>query len=98
MSASPYCQACGREAPTKYVAFYQNIGALVVRFQRSIRGYLCKSCIHTNFWKFTGLTLATGWWGFVSFFVNIFFILNNVGRYFACLGMAAHYPDEPHYG
>ncbi len=65
-----------------------------MRFQRSIRGYLCKSCIHTNFWKFTGLTLATGWWGFVSFFVNIFFILNNVGRYLACLAMPSHFTDE----
>ena len=23
------CEACGVEAPTKYVAFYQNIGVLV---------------------------------------------------------------------
>ena len=28
------CQSCGVEAPTKYVAFYQNIGMLVMRTHR----------------------------------------------------------------
>lgn len=37
------CQSCGVEAPTKYVAFYQNIGALVMRFTRSAEGRMCKS-------------------------------------------------------
>jgi hypothetical protein len=81
------CQACGIEAPTKYVAFYQNIGALVVRFHKSIEGNLCKSCIHKNFWGFTGTTFFLGWWGTISLFVTPFFILNNVGRYVFCLGM-----------
>jgi hypothetical protein len=29
-----FCQSCGVEAHTKYVAFYQNIGALFMRFTR----------------------------------------------------------------
>ena len=32
------CQACGVEAPTKYVEFYQNIGAIFMRFHKSIQG------------------------------------------------------------
>ncbi|HVS38842.1 MAG TPA: hypothetical protein VMS17_25015 [Gemmataceae bacterium] len=98
MSMSTHCQACGQEAPTKYVEFYQNIGAIFIRFQRGIRGRLCKSCIHANFWKYTGLTLLTGWWGIVSFFMNWFFLFNNIGRYIACLGMPSHYTQENYPG
>jgi hypothetical protein len=29
-----FCQSCGVEAHTKYVASYQNIGALLMRFIR----------------------------------------------------------------
>ncbi len=82
------CQSCGVEAPTKYVAFYQNIGALVVRFSKSIEGELCKSCIHRYFWSFTGINCTLGWWGYISFVVTPFFILNNVFRYATCLTLS----------
>ncbi|MEK6235355.1 MAG: hypothetical protein N2C14_11660, partial [Planctomycetales bacterium] len=81
------CQSCGVEAPTKYVAFYQNIGLLVMRFSSSTEGDLCKSCVHESFWKHTPITLILGWWGILSFFLNCFFVLNNVFRYLLCLGM-----------
>ncbi len=81
------CQNCGIEAPTKYVAFYQNIGALVVRFSRSIEGELCKSCIHRYFWSYTGVNCTLGWWGYISLVVTPFFILNNTFRYAMCLTM-----------
>ena len=45
----PLCQACGVEAPTKYVEFHQNVGALVMRFHKSYKGHMCKSCIHKYF-------------------------------------------------
>ena len=81
------CQCCGIEAPTKKTAFYQNIGALVMRFSRSIEGNLCKSCIHQNFWKMTLTTLFLGWWGMISLIVTPFFLLNNVIRYLMALPM-----------
>lgn len=81
------CQGCGLEAETKHVAFYQNIGALVIRFPSSIEGNLCKSCIHRYFWKMTGTTMFLGWWGMISAIVTPFFLLNNLGRYLFCLGM-----------
>ncbi|MGH7225470.1 MAG: hypothetical protein ACRELF_19805, partial [Gemmataceae bacterium] len=87
------CQSCGIEAPTKYVAFYQNIGALVVRFSKSVEGELCKSCIHRYFWSFTGTTMLAGWWGSISFLVTPFFLLNNSFRYLTCLSMPAVPPD-----
>jgi hypothetical protein len=82
-----YCEACGRKAPTKYVAFYQNIGALILRFHKSMEGELCKPCINKYFWEFTLVNLTLGWWGIISFIITPFFIINNVVRYLGCLGM-----------
>ncbi len=90
------CQNCGIEAPTKYVAFYQNIGVLIMRFSKSIEGELCKSCIHRYFWSFTGTNLFLGWWGTISLFLTPVFILNNVFRYVTCLTLPSVPPNaEP---
>jgi hypothetical protein len=90
------CQACGNEAPTKYVAFYQNIGVLVMRFSKSIKGELCKSCIHKHYWQYTLINMTLGWWGMISLIVTPFFVLNNTFRYAFCLGMDPVPPDaEP---
>ena len=82
-----FCQCCGIEAPTKKTAFYQNIGALVMRFSQSVEGNLCKDCIHKNFWKMTSTTLFLGWWGTISFIITPFLLLNNIGRYLMALPM-----------
>jgi hypothetical protein len=88
-----YCQACGAEASTRYVAFYQNIGALVIRFHSSVEGWLCKSCIHKYFWQYTLVNCTLGWWGLISLILTPCFILNNTVRYLLCLGM----PPVPAY-
>jgi hypothetical protein len=79
------CRCCGVEAPTKYVEFYQNIGALLVRYHKAIKGNLCKSCINKYFWEFTVVNLTLGWWGTISFFLTPFLILNNLIRYLGAL-------------
>lgn len=84
-----FCQKCGIEAPTKYVAFYQNIGLLVMRLSKSIEGNLCKSCIHKTFWSFTAVNLTLGWWGMISLILTPCFVVNNLVRYLLCLGMPA---------
>src|SRR5215208_378525 len=81
------CQLCGVEAATKYVAFYQNIGALIMRFHKSLKGELCKRCIHQQFWGFALVNVTLGWWGVISLIVTPFFIINNVVRYLMCLSM-----------
>jgi hypothetical protein len=81
------CQECGREAPTRYVDFYQNIGMLVMRQHREVKGNLCKDCINSNFWKMTGTTLVLGWWGTISFVFTLFILPNNIIRYLGTLGM-----------
>ncbi len=79
------CQKCGVEAATKRVAFYQNIGALVMRFHSSVQGELCKRCIHKTFWTMTLVNCTVGWWGVISFIVTPFFVVNNVARYAMCV-------------
>src|SRR4051812_18696082 len=89
-----YCESCGVEADTRHVAFYQNIGALIVRFSSSAEGYFCKPCIRRYFWSMTTVNLLLGWWGIISFIINPFLILNNILRFLGCLGMKdpAHNP------
>jgi hypothetical protein len=81
------CQACGVEAPTRYVEFHQNIGALVVRFHKGIKGNLCKRCIHKYFWSYTGTNLTLGWWGYISLIMTPVFTVNNVIRYIGAIGL-----------
>ena len=81
------CQACGIEAPSRFVEFHQNIGALFMRFHRKIRGRLCKSCVHKKYWRMTGITLGVGWLGIISIVIAPIFIIMNTVRYLAVLGM-----------
>jgi hypothetical protein len=88
-----YCQNCGRSASTKYVEFYQNIGVVIVRLTKSIKGHLCKDCIDKHFWQYTAITLFLGWWGIISFFTTPFILLNNIIRYLGTLGMESQAPQ-----
>jgi hypothetical protein len=75
------CQACHRVAPTKQVTFRQNIGAIILRFPKTIRGSLCKRCIDKYFWEMTTITFFLGWWGVISFFYTLFSIPQNVAQF-----------------
>ena len=93
-SAAIFCQSCVREAPTMYVEYYQNIGALIMRFSKEVKGHLCKDCSNRYFWSFTGTTIFLGWWGVISFIVTLFFILpNNIGCYLGTLGLQPPNPN-----
>jgi hypothetical protein len=81
------CQVCGIEAPARYVEFHQNIGALVMRFHRSLKGKVCKSCLHRKYWAMTGTTLGIGWLGMISIVVAPIFIIANTVYYLKSLGM-----------
>ena len=74
------CQACGIEAPTKYIELHQNIGALVLRFHRSIKGNLCKTCIDSHFREYTLITLFLGWWGIISLFMTPVILVSNISN------------------
>ena len=82
-----YCTVCGTEAPTKQVMFFQHIGAIILMFNRHIKGRMCRSCINGYFAKYTAITACVGWWGMISFFLTPFLLLNNLIRYLFCLGL-----------
>src|SRR5207248_10794189 len=81
------CQACGVEAPVKYVEFRQNIGALVMRFHKEVKGNLCKSCIHSHFWSMTLINLSVGWLGMISLVLAPVFSIMNLIQYLGALGL-----------
>jgi len=89
------CHVCKCQAPTQYVEFYQNIGALVIRFPKEIKGNLCKRCINQYFWKFTLTTVAVGWCGLISLIVAPIFIINNIVQFSRTTGMKVAEPDPP---
>ena len=89
MEYSPFCQVCGREAPSRQTTLYQNIGMLVMRRMRTLDAVMCKSCVHSNYWSMTGITLAVGWIGTISLVLAPCIVLYNTGVYLMRLGMPA---------
>lgn len=88
-----YCQVCGRITPTEKLTFYQNIGALVIRFSRSIKGNICVACAEHFFWRFTGMTLIFGWWGVISFFLTPLILISNLWNYIRAWKLRTHSED-----
>src|SRR5262245_8012303 len=78
------CQACGNEAPTHHIAYYQIVGLLIAHQVSWIKGELCRPCINRYFWKFSATTFFLGWWGVRSFFLTPLILLHNLGRYLVC--------------
>ena len=94
MTAS-HCQLCGRHAPTKHVTFMQNIGALVIRFPKTLRGYLCRTCIGKTFQSYTLTTLFLGWWGLISFFYSLVSIPRNIITYLGARDLPVDFGPTP---
>jgi hypothetical protein len=89
MARGVICQKCGVEAPSKYVEFYYNIGMLVMRRHRAVKGNLCKRCIHKTFWQFTLIDVTLGPWGMISLVVAPIFLVNNIVRYVSAIPLSA---------
>jgi hypothetical protein len=79
------CQICGANKTTVLAEFSGNIGALVMRFERSIRGNMCRACLTKQFWKFTAMNLLLGWWSFFSVFLTPMHLFVNTVVYLKCL-------------
>jgi len=88
-----YCEACRRVGPVRQAHFMQNIGAIVLRFPRTISGQLCKFCIDKYFFRFTAVTMLLGWWGVISFFYSLVAIPANVISWMGSFGMVTPQPD-----
>jgi hypothetical protein len=75
------CESCGKVGPVGRVEFHQTIGAVIVRFHKSVKGNLCPECAGKHFWSLTLTTLAGGWWGIISFVMTPFILIYNVLQY-----------------
>jgi hypothetical protein len=94
------CDSCGTLGPVGRVEFHQNIGALIVRFHKSVKGNVCPECAKKHFQELTLTTLVGGWWGIISFFMTPFILVNNVLQYLsykpaAPIGVPATAPGGP---
>src|SRR6266550_8947925 len=87
MARGVVCDFCGVEARCRCVSFAQNIGAIVVRVQKSSGGYLCKRCIHRTFWTYTPITLLLGWWSITSLIIAPGCIILNLINYLSSLSL-----------
>src|SRR4051794_23196890 len=83
------CQLCRRPAQVNDVSFSYNVGMLEARRHATLKGALCKSCIHRTYWKFAGINLSVGWLGYISLVVAPIFLLANTWVYLRSLGMTA---------
>ena len=85
--AGSRCQGCGVHAETKSIVLVQNIGVVVLRFQKILRGQFCKRCIRSNFWRMTTIMFFFGWWGLISFVFTVIGIPTNCVQYFRTFSM-----------
>ncbi len=81
------CQICGTSGVTRKVTFSQNIGLLIQRRSLTVSGFLCKKCINREFTQKTLMSLFFGWWGVISFYVNVFYLLRNFFNFVPTIGM-----------
>lgn len=86
------CQGCGVHAETKKVTLVQNVGVIVLRFQRILTAQLCRTCIRRNFWRMTTIMFFFGWWGLISFIFTVIGIPANIVQYCRTFGMAKPTP------
>ena len=86
------CQLCG-SAPAARLTLRRETGLVVVRQSRVIEGTYCRDCGLSLFRETTDKTLMTGWWGFISFFVNWFTVARNVAGRLALRDLTAPVPN-----
>ena len=85
LNAPGHCQFCGNMRQTTPVTFHRNIGMLVARQTKSLKGNLCKTCVKKSFWDFTAKNLLLGPWGMISIIVTPIYLVTNTVSYVSAL-------------
>ncbi len=70
------CLFCG-STPAEPVKFRQQTGMIVARRIRSLEGPMCRDCALSVGRSLQNRTLMTGWWGVISFVVNLYYVAAN---------------------
>src|SRR4051812_23867483 len=85
------CQLCLKVVPVKTVNLNANIGMLFIRYEKHMKGNLCKDCINRTFWNYTLTNLFLGWWGLISFFATFVYMIGNIAQYLGSLSLKKNY-------
>ena len=78
--ADDECELCG-SAPALPLVLRQETGKILWRTRRRMEGTFCRDCGLALFRSNQNRTLITGWWGVLSFFVNIGSVLANTAAW-----------------
>ena len=70
------CQQCG-SFPARRVKFGRVTGMILLFRLHKVEFNACRSCGLSVGRAQQSRTLMTGWWGFISFFCNIWYVLRN---------------------
>lgn len=81
MVPADHCLGCRRRVETKNIVLVQNVGVVIMRFQRVLKGAYCKHCIRRHFWRMTTIMFLFGWWGLISFVFTLIGIPANIVQY-----------------
>lgn len=71
------CQLCGA-VPAIQVKLHGHIGMIILQRFLTYRGRFCRDCGVSQFRRVQKQLLLLGWWGFISFFVTIVNIGQNL--------------------
>jgi hypothetical protein len=85
LNALGRCQSCGNMRQTSPVTFQRNIGMLVARQTKILKGNLCKTCVKKTFWDFTAKNLLLGPWGMISLIVTPIYLVTNTVNYVSAM-------------
>jgi len=70
------CMQCGA-TPAAQVTFHGHRGMLILQRFLTYRGQWCRDCGVAKFREVQHDTMLLGWWGFISFFVTGFNLIQN---------------------
>ncbi len=71
------CDQCKSREPSVYVELHHNVGLLLMRKVESTEAQLCLACLQRAFNKHQLTNLVFGWWGVISFFATIYYLVDN---------------------
>ena len=82
------CELCG-SGPAEPIVLRHETGKIIWRTRRRLEGTFCRDCGLALFRSTQNRTLITGWWGVLSFFVNIGSVLGNTAVWWKLRDLAA---------
>ena len=71
-----HCQFCGR-SPTRDLVIRRHVGMVFLQRFYKAQVHACRSCGGAMLKSWTLRTFVQGWWGYISFFANLFTLAMN---------------------